>query len=132
MIPIPPSCASAIARAASVTVSIGAEISGMFSSMLRVSRVRVSASAGMKSLRAGISRTSSKVMASWTILGCSMGYCYGEGGGVSRNSLYRKFIVLAVGTYYLASIYCSVRMGRQSWESGGVPPMPCRRFGAGG
>ena len=35
---MPPSCASAMASAASVTVSIGAEISGMFSSMLRVSR----------------------------------------------------------------------------------------------
>jgi hypothetical protein len=46
MMPIPPSCASAMASAASVTVSIGAEISGMLSSMPRVSRVCVSASAG--------------------------------------------------------------------------------------
>ena len=67
--PIPPSWASAMASAASVTVSIGADTSGMFSSIVRVSRVCVSASAGVKSLRAGISSTSSNVIASWTILG---------------------------------------------------------------
>ena len=53
-----------MASAASVTVSIGADTSGMFNSMLRVSRVCVSASPGVKSLAAGISRTSSKVIAS--------------------------------------------------------------------
>ena len=36
--PMPPSCAMAIAISASVTVSIAAEISGMFSVMPRVSR----------------------------------------------------------------------------------------------
>ena len=34
MIPIPPSCASAIASAASVTVSIGEETNGIFTSIL--------------------------------------------------------------------------------------------------
>ena len=46
MIPMPPSWARAIARAASVTVSIGGAVSGIFSSILRVRRVWVSASAG--------------------------------------------------------------------------------------
>jgi hypothetical protein len=62
----------AIARADSVTVSIGAETSGIFSSMDRVSRVCGSASAGTKSLREGMSRTSSKVIPSFKILECSM------------------------------------------------------------
>ena len=39
MTPIPPACAIAIASALSVTVSIAAEISGMPSSISRVSRV---------------------------------------------------------------------------------------------
>jgi hypothetical protein len=73
--PTPPSCASAIASAASVTVSIGAEINGMFSSMPRVRRVWVSASLGTKSDRAGMSSTSSNVIPSWTIFECSMEHC---------------------------------------------------------
>ena len=44
--PMPPCCAMAMAIGASVTVSIAAEISGMFSRMLRVRRVRVSACPG--------------------------------------------------------------------------------------
>ena len=44
----------------------------MFISMARVSFVCVSASEGMKSLRAGISRTSSNVIPSCRIFGCSM------------------------------------------------------------
>jgi hypothetical protein len=64
MMPIPPSCASAIASADSVTVSMGALTSGMFNSMPRVSLVWVSASDGTNSERDGISRTSSNVMAS--------------------------------------------------------------------
>ncbi|CPO34007.1 Uncharacterised protein [Bordetella pertussis] len=39
MIPIPPSCAMAMARRASVTVSMAADTSGMFRVMLRVRRV---------------------------------------------------------------------------------------------
>jgi len=72
MMPMPPSCASAIARAASVTVSIGALISGMLISMPRVSRVRTSASEGTKSLNWGMRRTSSNVIASYAIFACSM------------------------------------------------------------
>ena len=44
--PMPPSCAMPIAMALSVTVSIAAETSGMFSDISRVSRVRVSAADG--------------------------------------------------------------------------------------
>ena len=44
--PIPPSCAIAIAIAASVTVSIADEISGICRLMVRVSRVRVLVSEG--------------------------------------------------------------------------------------
>ena len=39
--PMPPCCAMAMAIAASVTVSIAAETSGMFSEIVRVSRVPV-------------------------------------------------------------------------------------------
>ena len=49
MIPIPPSCAIAMASADSVTVSIAAEISGMFSWILRVSWVMVLVSRGRTS-----------------------------------------------------------------------------------
>jgi len=49
MKPMPPSCASAMARADSVTVSIGAETRGMRREMVGVRRVEVSASAGMTS-----------------------------------------------------------------------------------
>ncbi len=44
--PMPPCCAMAMAIGASVTVSMAEEISGMFSGMLRVSRVRVSVADG--------------------------------------------------------------------------------------
>jgi len=60
-IPMPPCCASAIARWDSVTVSMAAETTGIFNEIWRVRRVRVSTSAGTTSLRAGSSRTSSKV-----------------------------------------------------------------------
>src|SRR5487761_2500830 len=59
--PTPPCCASAIARWDSVTVSMAALNTGMFSVMLRVPIVRVSVWAGTMSLCAGSSRTSSKV-----------------------------------------------------------------------
>ena len=44
--PMPPCCAIAIAMAPSVTVSMAADISGMFSEMPRVRRVLVSVSVG--------------------------------------------------------------------------------------
>ena len=61
---MPPCWAIAIASPASVTVSIAAEISGMPSSISRVSRVPTSTSAGRTSEWAGSSSTSSKVSAS--------------------------------------------------------------------
>ncbi len=64
MTPMPPACAMAIAMPASVTVSIAADISGMFSSMVRVRRVRVSVCPGSTDEAAGFRRTSSKVSAS--------------------------------------------------------------------
>ena len=63
MVPMPPCCAIAIARAASVTVSIAADISGMPRPISRVSRVRVSTSFGSTSEAAGSSNTSSNVRA---------------------------------------------------------------------
>ncbi len=64
MKPIPPSRAMRIAVAASVTVSIAELTSGMRSGIAGVSRVAVSTSRGMTSLKAGTSKTSSKVNAS--------------------------------------------------------------------
>src|SRR6476469_4857091 len=61
---MPPACAMAIARPASVTVSMAAEISGMPSSIVWVSLVRVSTWEGRTSDAAGTSSTSSKVRAS--------------------------------------------------------------------
>ena len=59
--PMPPSCASAIAKRASVTVSIAADSSGIFREMLRVSWVRRLTSRGNTLECAGSSSTSSKV-----------------------------------------------------------------------
>jgi hypothetical protein len=64
MTPIPPAWAMAIAILASVTVSMAEARIGMFSDMLRVTRVRMSVSDGITSDRPGRSRTSSKVSAS--------------------------------------------------------------------
>jgi len=64
MIPTPPCCAMAMASRESVTVSIAAETSGIFSRMLRVSWVVTSTRPGTTSDRAGRSSTSSKVKAS--------------------------------------------------------------------
>ena len=61
--PMPPSCASAMARRASVTVSMAADTSGIFSSMARVSRVFRLTSRGRTVEWAGTSETSSKVSA---------------------------------------------------------------------
>ncbi len=61
--PRPPSCAIAIARRASVTVSIAADSSGMFSVMLLVRRVARLTSRGTTREWAGTSRTSSNVSA---------------------------------------------------------------------
>ena len=68
MIPIPPSWAKAMAKADSLTVSMGADTSGIFKGMLRLRRVEVSALSGVTSLYSGISRTSSKVTPSWMTL----------------------------------------------------------------
>lgn len=64
MIPIPPSCAIAIAIADSVTVSIAAEMSGVLRVMLRVRGALTHVSAGKTSLCHGMMLMSSKVRAS--------------------------------------------------------------------
>ena len=61
---MPPCWAMAMARRDSVTVSMAAEMSGVLSVMLRVSWVWVLTWLGTTSLKAGTSRTSSKVRAS--------------------------------------------------------------------
>src|SRR3569833_2012717 len=66
MMPMPPSCARAMARRASVTVSIAADTSGMLSDISRVSRVLSSTSRGSTVEWAGTNGTSSKVSASST------------------------------------------------------------------
>ncbi len=63
--PMPPSCASAIARRDSVTVSMAAESSGMLSWIDRVRRVERLTSRGRTVEWAGTSSTSSKVSAFW-------------------------------------------------------------------
>jgi len=63
--PMPPCWAKAIARDASVTVSMADEQSGMLSSMPRENRVRMSTSPGKTSEYAGTRRTSSKVRPSF-------------------------------------------------------------------
>ena len=60
-IPMPPSCASAIARRASVTVSMADETMGMLRATFRVSRAARFASRGSTLERAGTSNTSSNV-----------------------------------------------------------------------
>ena len=67
MMPSPPSWASAIAKADSVTVSIGAESTGMFRTIPAVRLDRVSASPGMTADRRGSNSTSSKVIPSSAI-----------------------------------------------------------------
>src|ERR1700694_5085294 len=65
MMPMPPSCASAIARRDSVTVSIAADNRGMFRWMVRVRREERLTSRGRTVEWAGTSRTSSNVSAFW-------------------------------------------------------------------
>ncbi len=61
MTPSPPAWAMAIARLASVTVSMAADTIGMASEIERVSFVAVSVSPGITEDAAGFSSTSSKV-----------------------------------------------------------------------
>ena len=64
MTPMPPACAMAMARRASVTVSMAADRTGRLRKTVRVRRVRISTSLGITSERPGLSSTSSKVSAS--------------------------------------------------------------------
>src|SRR5579863_3510435 len=73
---MPPCCASAIARCDSVTVSMAALATGIFSPTLRVNQVRVSVCAGTTSLSAGNSNTSSKVSPSGIVSGIMRVYFY--------------------------------------------------------
>src|SRR5688500_1602611 len=84
--PMPPSRASAIARCASVTVSIAELVTGMLSGILRVNHVRVSVSLGSTPLRAGTSRTSSNVRPSVMLSG-TIGRVSGYEIGVSIGNL---------------------------------------------
>ncbi len=61
--PMPPSCAMAMARRASVTVSMAADTRGRFRVMSRVKRVEREVSLGRTWEYAGTSNTSSKVSA---------------------------------------------------------------------
>ncbi len=69
MTPMPPSWARAMARRASVTVSMAALMSGMFSLIFRVRDVLVSASRGSTDEAAGTRSTSLKVSPSRTSFG---------------------------------------------------------------
>ncbi len=62
--PMPPSCAMAMARRLSVTVSIADEMTGIFNEIVRVTRVDTSTWFGMTSEAAGTTSTSSNVRAS--------------------------------------------------------------------
>src|SRR5579862_7772263 len=69
MMPMPPCCASAMARCDSVTVSMAELTTGMFRPILRVSQVRVSVWTGTTSLHAGSKRISSNVRPSGIVSG---------------------------------------------------------------
>ena len=66
--PIPPACAMAMAICTSVTVSIAEARIGILSGIERVTRERISTSAGSTSDRPGLISTSSKVSASRGLL----------------------------------------------------------------
>ena len=83
--PTPPSWAIAIARRDSVTVSIAADISGMFMIILRVSWVCVVTSFAVTSEYPGTKRTSSKVSASFEIRNIGTAYL-----SSSKLSRYRQ------------------------------------------
>ena len=87
--PMPPCWARAMARCDSVTVSMAAEEMGMLRTMSRVKLVRVSTSAGITSLRAGSSKTSSKVRpsmsVSWDHRGLLFMRAYGERGAINQR-----------------------------------------------
>src|SRR5712692_3261422 len=96
MTPSPPCWAIAIARRDSVTVSIAAEMIGIFNGMLAVSRVRKSTWRGCTRERPGRSRTSSKVRATgiWLLgagerrrrVGITLLLLYGSVSGPDRCS----------------------------------------------
>src|SRR5213078_225399 len=105
-IPIPPSCAIAIARRASVTVSIAADSRGMFSSSFRVRRVFRETSRGRTREWAGRRRTSSKVSAFWiTRMSDSRKaalYCH-PCLGLSVDTSMTKALLCAVGLAFAAT-----------------------------
>src|SRR6476660_527305 len=86
MTPIPPACAMAIHKGASVTVSMAAEISGIPSSIVFVRRVRVSTWPGSTVEAAGTRRTSSNVSASRMFKGATLF----EGQGLTSANHLRK------------------------------------------
>src|ERR1051326_7651704 len=106
-IPIPPSRASAIARAASDTVSIAAETRGMLSTMLRESFVVTSASRGRTADARGTSMTSSNVTPAprnfFTVITSeSLGVCRDSRDILSDNQ--RMHLVGALVRFYRLEI----------------------------
>ena len=108
MMPMPPARARAMARRASVTVSIAADTIGMASSMRGVSRVQVRTSFGMTDDSAGTSSTSSKVRPCLANFG-------GYAPGPSASS------VNGVGAASIGGPFVS---GPFSDPTGGVQPYP--------
>ncbi len=87
IMPMPPSCAIAIASRDSVTVSIAADTRGRLRLIVRVRRVFRLTSRGRIVEWAGISRTSSKVRAFWTTrIGCSPANGHYTQTGVNRQA----------------------------------------------
>jgi len=84
-------------RQGRLTVSIAAETIGIFRGIRLVRRLVVSASVGIKSLRAGISKTSSKVIPSPTIF----------------SQLAIDFLQLPKNRPYLGTEYISIKEMRQ-------------------
>ena len=111
MMPMPPARARAMARRASVTVSIAADTIGMASSMRGVSRVQVRTSFGMTEDSAGTSSTSSKVRPCLANFG-------GYAPGPSASS------VNGVGAASIGGPFVS---GPFSDPTGASPALPCAR-----
>src|SRR5579872_3963875 len=115
MTPMPPSRASAIARRASLTVSIAAERMGILSVMSAVSRVLVQTSPGSTLESSGTSKTSSNVNPSLPNFHChasSVVMCAHASLILSRRKAYKKRPAHGTGCH--------------AWASRGLGAVPAR------
>src|SRR5690242_13906486 len=110
---MPPACAMAMARPASVTVSMAADTSGIPNSTVLVRRVRVSTWPGRTSEAPGTSNTSSKVKASRMVelvIRGAPGHKWGAPGGAlyGAPSLYQRPLSYARGSNAPFLRHCNI------------------------